>query len=82
MSIEQRVHQALSEAQQEQLPAAATCRAIRLAAGLTQAELAEALRVSRSAVSRWESGRRQPQGQARAEYTSALAVLLRRASEP
>lgn len=42
------------------LPAPAMCRAIRTTSGLTQADIAEILDVSRETVARWELGKRIP----------------------
>ena len=50
-------------------------RAIRLAALLTQSEVAEALGVSRSALQAWEEGRRLPRGAAAERYATLLAEL-------
>lgn len=47
-------------------------RQIRLAAGLTQLEVASALGVTRAAVSQWERGQRVP-----AEHALAYGRLLR-----
>lgn len=55
-------------------------RAIREAAGLSQAEQAAALNVTQTAVSRWERGERVPRGQAAQDYARLLERLARRAS--
>lgn len=58
------------------LPEPDVRRLLRERAGLTQKELAEALGVSRPAVSRWESGRRTPRSsEARDRYRIALDRL-------
>ena len=62
------------------LPAPPVRRAIREAAGLTQAEIAESVGVTRAAVARWESGARKPQRANRIRYHSVLADLGREAS--
>jgi transcriptional regulator with XRE-family HTH domain len=50
-------------------------RLLRRRAGLTQAELAAAVRVTRPTLSRWESGIRKPRGSALARYQAALERL-------
>lgn len=50
-------------------------RRLREAAGLTQCELSRAVEVTPSAISRWESGRRDPTGPRLARYVHALARL-------
>lgn len=50
-------------------------RALREAAGLTQKELADAVRVDRTAIAHWESGRRNPDGKRLDAYLEALRVL-------
>ncbi|WCD86388.1 hypothetical protein KPP03845_102734 [Streptomyces xanthophaeus] len=50
-------------------------RALRAAAGLTQQELADAIGVSRQAVSYWEAGLRTPRGKFLDAYTEAIAAL-------
>lgn len=52
-------------------------RAIREAAGLSQVELAAALKVTQTAVSRWERGDRVPRGQAAQDYARLLDRLNR-----
>jgi DNA-binding XRE family transcriptional regulator len=47
----------------------------RRAAGLSQAELAQAVGVSAPAISRWESGKRQPHGRAAIRYAQVLRML-------
>lgn len=48
---------------------------LRQAAGLTQQELADAIGVTRAAVSFWESGLRTPRGQFLDRYVEALRAL-------
>lgn len=57
--------------------AARSGRAARLrrAAGVSQSELAAAVGVTPSAISRWESGRRYPRAEAAAAYARALRTL-------
>ncbi|WP_435601262.1 helix-turn-helix transcriptional regulator [Streptomyces sp. C10-9-1] len=59
----------------QDLPSPAERRAIRQAAGLSQGELAEAIGVTRQAVSHWEAGTRTPQGTAMERYVSAIRTL-------
>ncbi|MFD7095797.1 helix-turn-helix transcriptional regulator [Streptomyces xanthophaeus] len=56
------------------LPPLQVRQQLRLAAGLTQAEVAEAIGVKRLAVARWEAGATQPHRENRRAY----AHLLRR----
>lgn len=62
-------------AQGATLPPVAARRAIRLAAGVGQTELAEALGVSRWSLIRWETGRTEPMPEARRRYAGALRAL-------
>jgi DNA-binding transcriptional regulator YiaG len=57
------------------LPSPALARAIREAAGVPQARVAEALHVHRLTISRWESGERHPRGANRAAYAALLSEL-------
>lgn len=59
------------------LPAPAMARAIREAAGVSQADVASALTppVTRAAVSRWESGARRPTGPHLQQYVDLLDEL-------
>lgn len=57
------------------LPAPNECRAIRIASGLTQGELAEAIGVTRQAVTQWETGTRSPRGRLLDSYAEAIATL-------
>lgn len=69
---------------------AAAIRAIRSAAGLTQAQLAERIGASQVNVSRWEAGERVPSGVAVARLcalagdggAALLAALAKRDSAP
>lgn len=51
------------------------CRLIRRRAGLTQAQLANAIGVSRPVLARWETGARTPKGANRSRYLLALTHL-------
>ncbi|MCC3652736.1 helix-turn-helix transcriptional regulator [Streptomyces sp. S07_1.15] len=57
------------------LPAPAQRRAIREASGLSQGELAQAIGVTRQAVSHWEAGTRTPQGVLLERYVTAMRTL-------
>lgn len=52
-------------------------RLLRERARLTQADLAETLRVSPATVSRWESGARTPRGHALDQYADLLIELTK-----
>ena len=58
------------------LCASGRARRIRLAAGLSQAEIAAAVGVSSFAVSRWERGERRPYGPSGAAYGRLLRDLV------
>ena len=53
-------------------------RQIRVAAGLSQAEVAAAIGGSVAAVSRWEAGQRVPHGPAAIRYGELLQALVAR----
>lgn len=57
------------------LPEPAERRSLREAAGVSQQELADALGVTRAAISHWETGTRSPRGELRRRYVSAIRVL-------
>jgi DNA-binding transcriptional regulator YiaG len=59
------------------LPDPARRRGIRTAAGVTQADIAAPLGVTRAAVSRWELGEREPRGALLEAYLSLLERLRR-----
>jgi len=60
------------------LPGPALRRAIRQDAGLSQADVAEAIGgVTRAAVSRWETGDRRPRGGLLVAYSELLQGLRR-----
>ena len=57
------------------LPAPAALRAIREAAGLSQADVASILGMTRESVCRWEAGARSPRGPLRIAYVHLLTEL-------
>ena len=57
------------------LPSPAICRAIRDASDVSQRQLAEALKVHRVSVARWEGGERRPRGELRLAYVALLDEL-------
>lgn len=74
--------QLLAEARRrESLPPAPVRRLLREQAGLTQREVAGVLGVGRSAVTRYETGARDPRGEVRADYVRLLERLSAEASQ-
>jgi DNA-binding transcriptional regulator YiaG len=59
------------------LPPPAIRRLLREHAGLTQAEVATVLGVGRPAVTRYETGARDPRGEVRHAYVELLELLAR-----
>lgn len=59
------------------LPTPAMCRALRVENGLTQATIADACKVTRVTVTRWENGTRSPCGSVRDRYLDVLDTLRR-----
>lgn len=59
------------------LPPPPMRREIRKAANLSQARLAQELRVHRVSVARWEAGTRTPKGEMRVAYADLLDELQR-----
>lgn len=57
------------------LPSPQVAKAIRTSAGATQAEIAEAVGVDRSAVTQWESGTRRPDREHAEKYAEVLRAL-------
>ena len=57
------------------LPEPAERRSLRETAGVSQQQLADALGVTRAAISHWETGTRSPRGELRHRYVSAIRVL-------
>ena len=57
------------------LPDLATRKGLRVAAGITQAELSEYIGVSATAVHLWETGKAEPSGIRRLKYVKALDDL-------
>lgn len=62
------------------LPGPAARRQLRVRAGLSQQDIADALHVTRAAVAQWEAGRRTPRRAA--EYLALLDWLAREALAP
>jgi DNA-binding transcriptional regulator YiaG len=60
-----------------ELAASGRARELRLAARLSQTEIADACGVAPSLVSRWESGRRRPRGRAAHIYVAILDAAER-----
>jgi transcriptional regulator with XRE-family HTH domain len=63
--------------QRHDLPDPLVRRALRVAAGLTQSDVAELLEKSRPTVTRYESGARSPRGSDRVRYAELLEELRR-----
>jgi len=59
----------------KRLPPPAMARAIRLAAGVSQARFATEIGVHRVTVARWEEGTRRPRGQHLRAYIQLLTEL-------
>lgn len=59
----------------QDLPDPAQRRAIREAVGISQHELAEAIGVTRQAISHWENGTRTPKGVLLERYVTAIRTL-------
>jgi DNA-binding transcriptional regulator YiaG len=59
------------------LPTPERAKAIRVAAGATQPEIAEAVGVHVITVARWEAGTRRPHGPAAQRYAQLLADLAK-----
>jgi len=57
------------------LPPPQVRRALRIAAGLSLAEVASAVGVSRQAVAHWEGGSRRPAAKHLTAYCQALRIL-------
>lgn len=60
------------------LPPPAIRAALRRADGLTQAEVAEAIGVTRVAFNRWETGKAEPRARHRATYLRLLEGLAKK----
>ncbi|MFE0389530.1 helix-turn-helix transcriptional regulator [Streptomyces bungoensis] len=65
-----------------QLPEPPERERLRKAQGLTQAQVAEALGVTRGAVSAWEAGRYDPRGTVRIQYAELLRLIAERHPAP
>ena len=68
-------HRIRQLAESKRLPSPATRRVLRTDAGLTLAELASQLGVTKQALWYWETGARQPRGDNRLAYVEALDEL-------
>ncbi|MFE5809452.1 helix-turn-helix transcriptional regulator [Streptomyces sp. NPDC056491] len=68
--------------QADQLPEPAERERLRRAQGLTQTQVAEAIGVTRGAVSAWEAGRYDPRGDARVQYAELLRLIAERHPAP
>lgn len=62
------------------LPAPSERRSIRVAAGLSQEEVAALVGVHRESVSRWELGQRSPRGEMLVAYVEVLDELAKGAA--
>ena len=60
-----------------QLPRPRAAKQIRLAAGLSQARMADELDVHRVTIARWEAGTHSPRGPERARYAVLLNEIQR-----
>lgn len=65
----------------DQLPAPTERVRLRMAQGLTQAQVATALGVTPGAVGSWEKGRYEPRGDVRAQYVELLRLIAERHPE-
>ncbi|WP_413098141.1 telomere-associated protein Tap [Streptomyces sp. Inha503] len=72
----------LEQAVRDPLPEPAERKRLREAAGLTQDQVAEALRTRREAVGNWEAGRTEPRPPKRAAYARLLEGLAARFPAP
>lgn len=62
-------------AARRRLPGPEMRRAIRVSAGVTQADVAESIGVARESVARWEAGVRCPRGETLLRYVDLLDEL-------
>ncbi|MEV6162311.1 helix-turn-helix domain-containing protein [Streptomyces sp. NPDC052052] len=72
----------LEQVAQDGLPAPAECKRLREAAGLSQAQIADALGTRREAVGNWETGKTEPRPPKRAAYARLLEGLAARFPAP
>ncbi|MGW7821823.1 telomere-associated protein Tap [Streptomyces puniciscabiei] len=72
----------LEQVDQDDLPAPAERRRLREAAGLSQAQVATALKTRRETVASWEAGQREPRPPQRAAYARLLEKLAERFPTP
>jgi transcriptional regulator with XRE-family HTH domain len=66
----------------DQLPPPPERVRLRVAQGLTQAQVAEALGVTPGAVGGWEKGRYEPRGTVRVQYAELLRLIAERHPRP
>lgn len=66
----------------KELPGNDERRAIRIRAGLTQQEVADAVGATRAAVAQWETGVRYPRGLLLDRYVEALRALREAGAKP
>lgn len=76
------IETALGLATVRRLARTGEARRIRVAAALTQQEVADAVGVTEAAISTWESGKHRPSGRPALRYGRLLAALARQLGEP
>lgn len=59
------------------LPSPQECRRLRIAAGLTRRDIADAIGASVPAVGHWENGLRRPRGEFAERYAEVIAAIRR-----
>ncbi len=74
-TLERKIWALVADSQAADLPPPETRRRVRVQAGVTQRQLADALGVSRPALTHWERGAREPRGLRRVDYAEALSIL-------
>lgn len=81
-TIDRQLERALDRARRQRtLPSPIERRLLRLRAGLSQGEVGESIGTTAAAVSRYESGLRQPRGVIVEKYRVVLARLSRESVE-
>ena len=71
------IRQRVTENRPTALPPLPTRRVLRVAAGLSQTDVALVVGVDRATISRWETGDREPAGPNREAYADALDEMAR-----